>query len=128
MINPVQCDTRGHPIGGNLTEIHWHFAPDELVYCVSCGRISVSRIACLSCAATTGLIGLASELEKIESPNGLMFAPVISTSQILNGTSKIDLVHSENQCPIVLPRVPGIGKDQVVRIAPDFDDTLEIGA
>lgn len=59
--------------------------------------------------------------------NGLMFVSVTSTSQILNASSKIDLVQPSSQNAPVLPRVPGTGKEYVLQIAPDFDDALEIG-
>jgi hypothetical protein len=61
------------------------------------------------------------------SMNTEAFASMTSTSQILSAASKIDLVHISGQNPALLPRVPGTGKQYVVQIAPDFDDTLEMG-
>jgi hypothetical protein len=61
------------------------------------------------------------------SMNGNAFASLTSTSQILNPASKVDLVHISSQNPALLPRVPGTGKEYVIQIAPDFNDSLEMG-
>jgi len=57
--------------------------------------------------------------------NGNMFASITSMSQILNAASKVDLVEMSSQLPPVLPRIPGAGKDHIVYVAPNFDDTME---
>lgn len=57
--------------------------------------------------------------------NGAMFGSITSTSQVLNTYSKLDLVEISSQMPPPLVRVPGAGKDQIVQVSPDFDDTLE---
>uniref|UniRef100_E6PZH6 Uncharacterized protein n=1 Tax=mine drainage metagenome TaxID=410659 RepID=E6PZH6_9ZZZZ len=57
--------------------------------------------------------------------NVTAFGPITSTSQIANVASKIDLVPISGQSIYQYPRVPGVGKDHVVYVAPDFDDTLE---
>jgi hypothetical protein len=59
--------------------------------------------------------------------NGNMFNSITSTSQILGSTSKVDMVQIYGQNPALLPRVPGTGKEYVLQIAPDFDDTIEMG-
>lgn len=61
------------------------------------------------------------------SMNGNVFVSLTSTSQILNPASKVDLVYISAQNPALLPRVPGTGKEYVVQVAPDFNDTLEMG-
>ena len=55
------------------------------------------------------------------------FAPITSTSQIRNVASVLDLVNVSGQNASPFPRVSGTGKDQVVDVAVDFDDTMEIG-
>ncbi|MGC9199547.1 MAG: hypothetical protein ACP5E5_11525 [Acidobacteriaceae bacterium] len=61
------------------------------------------------------------------SVNGNAFVSLTSTSQILNPASKIDLVRISGQEPAFFPRVPGTGREYVLRVAPDFNDSLEMG-
>jgi hypothetical protein len=59
--------------------------------------------------------------------NGNQGTSITSMSQILNVASKVDMVELTSQDPALLPRIPGVGKNYVLQIAPDFDDALEIG-
>jgi hypothetical protein len=52
---------------------------------------------------------------------------LVSLSQNLNVTSKIDMVQIETQSPSLLPRIPGSGKDLILEVARDFDAPLELG-
>jgi hypothetical protein len=54
--------------------------------------------------------------------------PCVSLSQNLNTASKIDIVVLTTQPPgLILPRIPGSGKEYIVEVAPDFDAPLELG-
>lgn len=55
------------------------------------------------------------------------YGSITSTSQILNATSKIDLAPVSGQWVNPIVRVPGTGQDQVIAVAPDFDDTMDFG-
>lgn len=60
--------------------------------------------------------------------NGNAVASVTSMSQILSAASKVDLAQFPSQPLDLLPRVAGTGKEQLLQIAPDFDDSLEMDA
>lgn len=61
--------------------------------------------------------------------NSVVYGPLTSTSQNCNAASKIDLVYLPTQSPDIFtqPMIPGAGKEYVVEVAPDFDDTLDLG-
>lgn len=63
------------------------------------------------------------------SNNSTACGPLTSTSQNCNATSKIDIVFPSTQIPDVFtqPMVPGAGKEFVLNVAADFDDTYEFG-
>ena len=56
-----------------------------------------------------------------------LFVSLTSTSQNLNAASKSDMVLPSKQFYVVSPspRMPGLGEDLVLYVAPDFDETLE---
>lgn len=56
-----------------------------------------------------------------------LFVSLTSTSQNLNAASKTDMVLPSTQVYVVppSPRIPGLGKDFILHVAPDFDDSLE---
>ena len=58
-----------------------------------------------------------------------MYVALTSTSQNLNAASKTDMVVLSTQAPVLPPspvRVEGLGKDYILHVAPDFDDSLEL--
>ena len=57
-----------------------------------------------------------------------LFVSLTSTSQNLNVASKTDLVRVTTQDQVLtpLPRIPGLGEQYVVYVAPDFDASLEL--
>jgi hypothetical protein len=59
-----------------------------------------------------------------------LFVSVTSLSQNRNAASKIDMVFPTTQNPdvLTLPRIPGSGKEYIVRVAPDFDAPFEFGS
>jgi hypothetical protein len=61
--------------------------------------------------------------------NSAVYGPLTSTSQNCNPASKIDMVFLSTQNPDLFtqPMVPGAGKEYIVQVAPDFDDTLDFG-
>lgn len=65
----------------------------------------------------------------METSNSAVYGPLTSTSQNCNTASKIDMVFLSTQTPDLFthPMVPGAGKEYIVQVAPDFDDTLEFG-
>jgi hypothetical protein len=56
-----------------------------------------------------------------------LFVSLASLSQNANTASKIDMVIPTTQYQALPPalRIPGAGKDYVLQVAPDFDDSLE---
>lgn len=81
-------------------------------------------------AATTGENGMPQMMSGSMNLNvnvTMYAAPITSTNQILTAASKLDLAAMGGQPLSPIPRVPGIGKDKVIDVAPDFDDTLELG-
>lgn len=54
-----------------------------------------------------------------------LFVSLTSTSQNLNAASKTDMVLPSTQVQVLPPRIPGFGKDFILHVAPDFDDSLE---
>jgi hypothetical protein len=62
--------------------------------------------------------------------NSVFYGPLTSTSQNCNTASKIDLVPMATQYPDLFtqPMVPGAGKEYIVQVAPDFDDSLDFGS
>jgi hypothetical protein len=55
-------------------------------------------------------------------------SPCVSLSQNLTPASKVDLVVLTTQDPVLLlPRIPGSGKEYIVEVAPDFDAPLDLG-
>jgi hypothetical protein len=69
------------------------------------------------------------KMNSLLANNSVVYGPLISTSQNCNTASKIDLVPLPTQSPDLFthPMVPGAGKEFVVEVAPDFDDTLDFG-
>jgi hypothetical protein len=61
--------------------------------------------------------------------NSGIYGPLTSTSQNCNAASKIDIVSLQTQIPDLFtqPMVPGAGKQYIVQVAPDFDETLDLG-
>jgi hypothetical protein len=61
--------------------------------------------------------------------NSGFYGPLTSTSQNCNAASKVDIVFLPTQGLDLFthPMVPGAGKEYIVQVAPDFDDTLEFG-
>jgi hypothetical protein len=61
--------------------------------------------------------------------NSGQYGPLTSTSQNCNAASKVDIVLLSTQIPDLFtqPMVPGAGKEYVVQVAPDFDDTFDFG-
>jgi hypothetical protein len=56
------------------------------------------------------------------------FVSLTSTSQWLNAASKSDIVFLTTQPGILppAPRIPGLGKEYILGVAPDFDASLEL--
>ena len=61
--------------------------------------------------------------------NSAVYGPLTSTSQNSNAASKIDIVFLPTQLPDLFtqPMVPGAGKEYIVQVSPDFDETIEFG-
>lgn len=59
--------------------------------------------------------------------NCMMYSPITSTSQVSNVTSKLDMARIGGQTASPIARVPGVGSEHVIQVAPDFDDSLEFG-
>ncbi len=56
------------------------------------------------------------------------FISLTSLSQNFNTASKIDIVLPTSQTQdLQLPRIPGLGKEYIVHVAPDFDAPVEFG-
>lgn len=52
-----------------------------------------------------------------------------STSQNLNAASEVDMVFISTQSqvlPLSPMRIPGLGKEYILHVAPDFDESLEL--
>jgi hypothetical protein len=54
------------------------------------------------------------------------FASLTSTSQNPNAASKIDMVSLYTQTNPLPPRVPGLGAEYILHVAPDFDASLDL--
>jgi len=59
--------------------------------------------------------------------NTVMYGPITSTTQIQNATSKLDLASIDGQPIPPIARTPGVGKEHVISVNHDFDDSLEFG-
>jgi hypothetical protein len=58
-----------------------------------------------------------------------VFAALTSTSQNLNAASKTDMVLLSTQAqalPLLPMRIPGLGKEYILHVAPDFDESVEL--
>jgi hypothetical protein len=57
-----------------------------------------------------------------------LFVSLTSTSQYQNASSKTDIVLLSTQAQVLptTPRIPGLGKDYIVHVAPDFDAPLDL--
>lgn len=58
-----------------------------------------------------------------------MFWSQTSLSQTRNAASKVDIAFPTSQSLDIftLPLVPGLGKEYVIEVSPDFDNTFEFG-